>query len=151
MRHRAALAIAALVLSSAASADVYRWVDASGRVHYSDRWVEGSELIKTSAPAAAFAKSAQAETQRNQLRASDERIREQQAQSSAAEAVRQDVEAKRAEQCKQARENYEKSIAARRIYKNGPNGERQYLSDAEADEMRIKARASMDALCGKTG
>jgi len=31
-----------------AHADVYRWVDEHGEAHYSDRWVPGSELIKSS-------------------------------------------------------------------------------------------------------
>src|ERR1700740_908614 len=33
-----------------AHADVYRWVDDKGEPHYSDRWVPGSELIKSSRP-----------------------------------------------------------------------------------------------------
>ena len=31
-------------------ADVYRWVDDHGEAHYSDRWVPGSELIKSNKP-----------------------------------------------------------------------------------------------------
>ena len=39
--------VAALLGAQAiARADVYRWVDAQGRVQYSDRWVPGSELVK---------------------------------------------------------------------------------------------------------
>ena len=33
---------------SVAHADVYRWVDDHGGVHYSDQWVPGSETIKSS-------------------------------------------------------------------------------------------------------
>ena len=42
------LAISTLVIAGicgVAHADVYRWVDAKGEAHYSDRWVPGSELI----------------------------------------------------------------------------------------------------------
>ena len=36
------------VASVASAADVFRWVDDHGGVHYSDQWVPGSELIKSS-------------------------------------------------------------------------------------------------------
>lgn len=37
--------IICLVLASAASAEVYRWTDADGQVHYSDRPHEGAESV----------------------------------------------------------------------------------------------------------
>src|SRR5262249_35211359 len=48
------LAISSFLLMGAVSvahaADVYRWVDDHGGVHYSDQWVPGSEVIKSSRP-----------------------------------------------------------------------------------------------------
>ena len=41
-----ALIIAGTV--TVAQADVYRWVDEHGLPHYSDQWVPGSQIIKTS-------------------------------------------------------------------------------------------------------
>jgi len=35
---------------SVAQADVFRWVDDHGGVHYSDQWVPGSEVIKSNKP-----------------------------------------------------------------------------------------------------
>src|SRR5882757_8683786 len=53
------LAISSLLCAgivSVAHADVFRWVDDHGGVHYSDQWVPGSELIKsTTRPPAAGA------------------------------------------------------------------------------------------------
>ena len=43
-------ALIAAGLCSVAHADVYRWVDDKGEPHYSDRWVPGSELIKSDKP-----------------------------------------------------------------------------------------------------
>jgi hypothetical protein len=64
----------------------------------------------------------------------------------------------REQQCKDAKDRYEKAIQARRIYKSGPsNGnskdpnqaeDRQYLSDEEADAYRVKARQDVQDLCG---
>ena len=45
------LSISALIIAGAftlARADVYRWVDDKGQPHYSDQWMPGTEVIKTS-------------------------------------------------------------------------------------------------------
>ena len=65
-------------------------------------------------------------------------------------AVQKDVSAARAEQCKQAREKYQKSVEARRTYRVNQAGEREYLSDAEADQGRLNARLEMERSCGST-
>jgi hypothetical protein len=39
-------------------------------------------------------------------------------------------------------------VQARRIYKTGQDGEREYLTDAEADEQRLNLRLAMDNACG---
>lgn len=148
---RGILSLGALVLlgaSALAQADVYRWVDAQGEVHYTDRWVPGSVLIKVdrsraTPEAAASARSAE----QNRLAVTNDRINAQQAQSTDARAVQRDVQEARTAQCKEAKERYEKSIQARRIFRTGKDGEREYLSDAEADEWRLKARSEMQEAC----
>src|SRR5882724_929727 len=88
--------ISALVLTGLASvsyADVYRSVDPDGRVHYSDRWVPGSELIHvdkrhpSSEVAAAHLSGDQAK-----LAASNEKIATGQAQVATERSVQQDLE-----------------------------------------------------------
>lgn len=129
-----------------AQADVYRWHDAQGHVQYSDRWVPGSELIKTdknhprSEPSTANAAQATATTPDANA---------QLAQQRAAQTVRQDVAKSREEQCKEATAEYEQAIQSRRIYREGPNGEREYISDAEADAYRLSLLKTRQAVCGK--
>ena len=48
METRAILALLGLFLAAAATADVWRWVDANGVVHFSDTPVEGAERIDVS-------------------------------------------------------------------------------------------------------
>lgn len=154
MRRIFAATVLVLAATTVAHADVYRYVDAQGRIQYTDRWVPGSELIKTShgTREAQQAAAAQARTAtQNKLAVSNDRIAAQQAQENASQAVRQDVAAARSEQCKTAKEKYEKSIQARRLFKTGTNGERQYLTDAEADEARLAARQEMTSACGAAG
>ena len=143
---------------SVASADVYRWVDDHGGVHYSDQWVPGSQLIKSTKPRPSDSTSARrassespkptptpASTSTN----SDDR--------SAVDAMKQDKAKIREEQCKTAKERYNKAIEARRIYKGSgkdKNNEsddapREYLSDEEADAYRVKARQEMQDFCGE--
>ena len=148
------LAISALLTAGAsmtAHADVYRWVDADGRVHYTDRWVPGAERIKLltghtgSQPVAPNAQS-----DSSQLAATNERIKEQLAAEADARAVKQDVDKVRGEQCKEAQAKYKRAIEARRIYRVGKDGQREYLSDVEADTERMNARTEMREACGTT-
>jgi Domain of unknown function (DUF4124) len=137
---------------STAHADVYRYVDAQGRVQYSDRWVPGSTLIKTTSPnsvAPPQQQSAPAQTDQQKLATSNANIADQQARRETEQAVKQDVAAVKAEQCKRVTEQYQKAIESRRIYKEGKNGEREYVSDAEADAWRAELLAERKQVCGK--
>ncbi|MGH8253305.1 MAG: hypothetical protein ACRES2_04640 [Steroidobacteraceae bacterium] len=63
-------------------------------------------------------------------------------------AVQKDVTASRAEQCKAAKDKYQQSIDARRLYRVNKAGEREYLSDNEFDQARLNARLEMERACG---
>jgi hypothetical protein len=135
-----AIAVALLGLASVAQADVWRWTDPNGTIHYSDSWVPGSTLVKTSsksnssAPAASTPNAATpadpAQAQRDQR------------------AVAADVAKAQADQCKKARENYDAAIQSRRIYSPGANGAREYLNDADADAYRQKLLNERKQACG---
>ena len=70
-------------------------------------------------------------------------------QQAAKQAVQQDVAQTREEQCKKATADYNQAVDARRIYKPGANGEREYLTDTEADEQRLNLRLAMQSVCGQ--
>lgn len=148
---RALLLVAALAgVQSVAQADVYRWVDAQGRVQYSDKWVPGSELVKVD-KAARQNPQATADRQaadQKKLKASNARIAGQQADQNNYQAMKADVAKVQGDQCAQAKERYDKAIRARRIFKEGQDGTREYVSDAQADEYRAKARADVQLACG---
>jgi hypothetical protein len=142
---------------SVANADVFRWVDDHGGVHYSDQWVPGSEVIKSTRPHPPGTSSdSQRSTPTTQKTADDHAGQTQQV---AQKAVKQDLAKVREQQCKEAKERYDKAIQARRIYKT-PQGDkskdtdrpddRQYLSDEEADAYRVKARQEVQDLCGNS-
>jgi hypothetical protein len=159
------LAIGTLVLvgaSAAVYADVFRWVDDHGGVHYSDKWVPGSEVIKSTKPHPAstesYAKSHASD--QGPLSSSNAHAADMVTQQGAAQAVKQDVAKIREQQCKEAKERYDKAIQARRIFKAGKDDkakdtdrpdDRQYMSDEEADAYRLKARTEMQQYCGNSG
>lgn len=135
-----------VLLPLAARADVYRWVDAGGEVHYSDRPREGAELVRMTSPRPP---SPADEAPRRVASTPDATAAvDEQASREAARAVAQDLAAKRAADCTDAKARYDKSLKARRIFRTLENGEREYLSDAEADQVRVANRAAMDAACG---
>ena len=157
------LAISTLLCAGAISvayADVFRWVDDHGGVHYSDQWVPGSEVIKSSTKPRSTGSSNQATPSAPKVSS----VPDPAATDNAAKAVKEDVSKIREQQCKEAKDRYDKAILARRIYKPGPNtsnskdkdadadrpDDRQYLSDAEADAYRVKARQDMDDYCGSS-
>jgi hypothetical protein len=140
-----ATAVALLGVTAAAHADVYRWTDAQGHVQYSDRWVPGSTLIKSTSHSPAPPE----QTEQQKLAATNENLSQQQAQHQTEQTVKQDVAASRAEQCKRATDAYQKAIESRRMYKEGKNGEREYVTDQEADAYRAKLLAERKQVCGK--
>ena len=136
------LPITALILAGALSvarADVYRWIDEHGEPHYSDEWVPGSVIIKTSKPHPSnFTSTA---------RTPEHRSPELNDQANA-KAVQQDVAKTRDVQCKAAKDRYTKSIQSRRVFKVSKDGAREYLSDEAADAYREQARKDVLDLCG---
>ena len=147
-------------VSVANAADVFRWVDDHGGVHYSDQWVPGSEVIKSSRPRPANTSSdSPRQTLGTQKTANDHAPGQSSTQQATEKAVKQDVAKIRDQQCKEAKDRYEKAIQARRIYKaseadkskdSDRPDDRQYLSDEEADAYRVKARQDVQDLCGNS-
>jgi Domain of unknown function (DUF4124) len=139
---RVLLCAALMAWSTMASAVVYKWVDAQGKVQYGDRPPDGvhAEVVellgthtghanKPDAPAAA-------RTPPPEPSAKD-----------AKKTVDSDVAQTRDKQCADAQDRYKKLIEGRRLYKTGDNGERQYLTSEEIDSERVNAKRDIDEIC----
>jgi len=161
MSSRILVAVAATLAfaASLAQADVWRWKDAKGNWHFSDVPVEGAELIKSSArvlpPQANDADSPgalnaapNAAPPIDRVAAGGAAASDRVATEATARQVQSDIAKKRQEQCKEATTRYEKSITARRLFREGKNGERVYLSEAELAQARVDARTDRDTACG---
>jgi len=137
------VSIATLILAGAstlARADVFRWIDKDGVPHYSDEWVPGSVVIKTTVKP--HSESTASSTP------SGARTTEPAGDQANANAMRQDLAKARNAQCTWAKDRYARAITSRRVYKEGKDGEREYISDAEADAYREQARKDVQEFCG---
>ena len=132
-----------LLLPGLAAAEIYRWTDANGQVHFGQR------------PTAAGAEQVEVKPQvveRDQLtREREERAdrfydarREEQAQASADAAERQ---AKRAEECRELRNRLASIPEGRRYYRPEADGQRSYYSDEQVDTARQQLQSRVSERC----
>jgi len=146
----------ALLGTAAVSADVYRSTDAKGNVVYSDRPSENSEPIVVTPPkagrpgnpiAAPKTAATQANAKNAQSGASGDHAQAAN-KDGKGELTPAEKEAERAQNCQTARERKTRYEQSHRLYKVAPNGDREYLKDAEIDQARAQAAADVQTWCG---
>lgn len=159
--------LAALVMAGigavAAAETVYKWVDGSGQVHYTDLpprqadarilgvyqqesgEVEGdgydddySEEGGDDGDDAGASPNAPTDAPSTpEPPVSDE----------AMQAAADDVAKAKVEQCKAAQDRYQRYIDSRRLFRETPDGKRVYLTDKELSEARGRAKQAVDDYC----
>ncbi len=138
-----AIGIVTLALLAAGTlhgAEVYRYIDENGNVAYSDRPAgQNAEtiIVTTRAPIVPPRPAAQPAA------AAPEETVERQRREPTPEERAED----RAANCTIARERNERYAISRRLFRELPDGEREYLSDAEIDEARARAAADVQEWC----
>jgi Domain of unknown function (DUF4124) len=144
------LLFAALIAwSGLASAVVYKWTDAQGKLQYGDRPPDGVhavvvELLGTHAASARVAAPSTAQSAPEARVAASTPTRKELDDK---KAVDQDVAQTRDKQCADAQDRYKKLIEGRRLYKTGPDGERKYMTSEEIDTERLGAKRDIDNIC----
>jgi hypothetical protein len=141
------LLFAALIAwSGMASAVVYKWIDAQGKLQYGDRPPDGvhAEVVELLIPHPASARSASTTAPAKNAAQSPAKEAEDK------KAVEQDVAQTRDKQCADAQDRYKKLIEGRRLYKTGPDGERQFMNSEEIDTERLNAKRDVDTICNST-
>ena len=145
--------LALIAITFPAAADIYKWVDEKGGVHYSDRppppggKIEEHVKGSTSAQPRRDAEPAQAP---NSEAEEEMAFRKRQAERDRAEAEQQmrleEAETKR-RNCERARNNLAALQAHSRVTKFGPNGEIIYLTDEEIAGAIVEAQATVNSWC----
>jgi hypothetical protein len=131
-----------LVCSGVASATVYKWVDAQGKVQYGDSPPDGVNAQVVEMPGSHSAPPAAERSAPSHAPA-----KPSSADDGAKQAVDSDVAQSREKQCSDAQERYKKLVETRKLYKTGPDGERQYLNSDEIDAERLAAKQDVDQIC----
>jgi len=134
--------LALLAASTLYGAEVYRYVDENGNVGYSDRPVGQNPepiVVTTYTPIAPPPTPAAAQPAPESP--------DETAQRERREPTPEERAGDRAANCTIARERLERYAISRRLFRELPDGEREYLSDAEIDEARAGAAADVEEWC----
>ncbi len=147
------LPLALCVLVLPVWADLYKWIDEKGNVHYSDQPPSG-DVKKTESlkqPKSAAASEAPAAAAKPKTAAEqDMEFRKRRVEAAEAEAKAQ-KEAAEAEDKKRNCQRATAQVAALerggRITRPGPNGEQNFMTDAEIVKEVVNARKAADSWC----
>jgi hypothetical protein len=137
------LAVAALALYGSAMAnEIYKWTDADGTVHYRDRPTGESSEVRLDV---AYSRTDRSTVEQRQQSFAESQARRAESRAAADEAAREaeteaQAAAEKQKKCDGYRQSLQRYNEARRLYKEGPDGERTYLDD---DEM-LKARQQLE-------
>jgi hypothetical protein len=131
-----------LLLPCIASAEIYRWTDANGQVHFGEAPRAGAVQVEVK-PQAVQQDAAAAERQQRSERFFQARREEQQ---QAAE-KNQELRAKSAQECQQLREQYAQLARGGTFYKVDAQGERQYYDEAKVDSARSRLKERLAQRC----
>jgi len=142
MKKLTAIIVLALGLCFTANADMWKWVDENGNVHYSDKpeheSAVGVKLARHSPGSPSASSSIVSQTTTSRDNAMDRN-----------ETADEELERERAEAyyCKQAKEIYDSYTRAPQLYRTNADGQREYLSGEEAAEVLAKTEAEVAERC----
>lgn len=134
-----------LYSSASLSASIYRWVDSSGLVHYTQSPPEHGSYtpVHPNVPPATSAPGVS-----SMAKLSESYDANNAAQSKAREAALK-TKADRAEQCAKAQQriNQLQTATAHRLFVEGADGQRQRMTQPEFEKLLKQAQARADASC----
>lgn len=133
------------------AAEIYKWTDTDGNVHYGDRPTAGDQAnFETIAVASQRTNPEQvqagveARQEREAARAEARDARAEAAEE--AEKALADAE-ERSRKCDQYRARLEEFVTSRRLYRVDESGERNYLDEVQIQEARSKAQQKVEEYC----
>jgi len=149
-------------VAAIATADtVYKWVDSSGQVHFTDLppaqgdakilgvYQEASGEVEDEGSDSGNYPDEGGSDNSNNTEQSQAAARTPETPPSdeAIKAAEQDALKAKVEQCKEAQDRYQKYITSQRLYRELPGGKREYLTDKELTEARARAKQTVTDYC----
>lgn len=150
--------LAAILIQHTVSAQMYKWTDADGKVHYSDQPPpqgarQQGTIAKPRTAAAAAAQPGEGASAAAKPKTPAEQemeFRKRRLEKAEAEAKRQQeaqAAAEKQRNCEQARSRVAMLQAGGRITRTAPNGEQIFMEDAEIARELVEARKVADSWC----
>jgi hypothetical protein len=148
-------------LAAVATAEtVYKWVDGSGQVHYTDLPPRqgDAKILSVYQRESGIAEEGEPDYG-DDTDEGDDTGTGQVAQTGAATTpeppVSEDAMAEaeadaakaKVEQCKAAQDRYQRYIDSRRLFRETPDGKREYLTDQQLTEARARAKQAVSEYC----
>lgn len=143
-------AVALLMPGVAAAGEIYKTVDAKGRVSYSDQPSPNAQRVVVPRTSAATEAERERISKQMESYAQADAARAQKTETEQKEtAAKKAAEEQRKELCKRARDRYLNFKEARRPYRRDDEGNRVYYSSTEIDAERAAAQKEMDKQCSE--
>lgn len=148
------------VAAVAVAETVYKWVDSTGQVHYTDLpprqsgarilgvYQQEAGTIDEDDSGDAGDYSGSDDAGGNPDEGSETpRTPEPPVSQAAMAAAEADAAKAKVEQCKAAQDRYQRYIDSRRLFRETADGKRVYLTDQELTEARARAKQAVDDYC----
>ncbi len=145
-------------LTVVAAADtVYKWSDSRGQIHYTDLppaqadakiigvYHQESSVLDEETEDGAGDEGDNGDESTTQNSGDDSA--EPSIDRNAMAAVLADVSNSKVKQCKEAKERYQRYVESQRLFRETPDGKREYLTDQQLTEARVRAKQSVDEYC----
>ena len=129
-------------------AELYRWVDENGQVHFGDQARDASTHAIKPRSGQSIAASGQQRMQKTRKLLNAYRIERQQMREQKAKEQAQAEKRKR--ECLRARDDLRRYTDYGNIYRLGENGKRQYLSEQERAALLQRSTDAVKHWCGKS-
>jgi hypothetical protein len=142
-------AAAAVLAAGPAAADVYKFKDDKGNVLYTDKpsTLPAERLNIQSQKTDVVAVQTRQQEELKRLQDADNASQQSANAARDQQQAAQTTATAKADQCAKARQRYDSYMNSQRLYEQGKDGERRYLTDAELTAARASAKASMDVMC----
>jgi hypothetical protein len=148
------------VAAVAGAETVYKWVDSSGQIHYTDLppRQSGARILGVYQQEAGTIDEGESDGSDDYSDPDDgggapdtgsetPSTPEPPVSQAAIAAAEADAAKAKVEQCKAAQDRYQRYIDSRRLFRETPDGKRVYLTDQELTEARARAKQAVDDYC----
>jgi len=148
-------------IAAIATADtVYKWIDSAGQIHYTDLpprqgdakilgvyQQESGDVQDEPSDNGNYAEEGGDNGNDRAQPQTAARTPEPPPSDEAMKSAEQDAAKAKVEQCKAAQDRYQRYLDSRRLFREKPDGQREYLTDKELTEARARAKQAVDDYC----